>query len=166
MVSPTLTTSLINDSSFDENSLTLGARRIWATVHPPGVDKICPLRVQCIAMYLYYPPIDRIIRVAWINSRISWTWVNYLKLDSFTQTTCALEVNKNVWMSDKGWEPGMFECSEQLLFSCVISKVIVCYAIYHMSYFTYHISHITCQTSKVKCLFGSLVHAKKICFHV
>ena len=34
----------------------------------------------------------------------------------------------------------MFECSEQLLFSCVSSKVIVCHAIYHMSYFTYHMS--------------------------
>ena len=35
----------------------------------------------------------------------------------------------------------MFECSEQLLFSCESSKVIVCHAIYHMSYFTYHMSN-------------------------
>ena len=45
-------------------------------------------------------------------------------------------------MSDKTWEPGMFECSEQLLFSCVSSKVIVCHAIYHMSYLTYHMSNV------------------------
>ena len=39
----------------------------------------------------------------------------------------------------------MFECSEQLLFSCVSSKVIVCHAIYHMSYFTYHMSNVKGQ---------------------
>ena len=43
----------------------------------------------------------------------------------------------------------MFECSEQLLFSCVSSKVIVCHAIYHMSYFTYHMSNVKCLGSKV-----------------
>ena len=33
------------------------------------------------------------------------------------------------------------ECSEQLLFSCVSSKVIVCHAIYHMSHMTCHMSN-------------------------
>ena len=62
----------------------------------------------------------------------------------------------------------MFECSEQLLFSCVRSKVIVCHAIYHMSYFTYHmschISHITCQRSNA--YFDPWYMLNNFCFHV
>ena len=51
----------------------------------------------------------------------------------------------------------MFECSEQLLFLCVSSKVIVCHAIYHMS-------HCACHMSYVKCLCWSLGHAEQRLF--
>ena len=51
----------------------------------------------------------------------------------------------------------MFDCSEQLLFSCVSSKVIVCHAIYHMSYFTYHMSNA---------YFDPWYMPNNFCFHV
>ena len=60
-------------------------------------------------------------------------------------------------MSDKSWEPGMSECSEQLFFSCVSSKVIVCQGIYHMSYFKYHMS---------KAYFDPWYMLNNFCFHV
>ena len=58
---------------------------------------------------------------------------------------------KNVWMSDKSWEPGMFKCSEQLLFSCVSSKVSIC-------------NYVTCRMSYVKCLCWSVGHAEQLLF--
>ena len=58
---------------------------------------------------------------------------------------------KHVWMSEKSWEPGMSECSEQLLFSCVSSKVSIC-------------NYIICRLSHVTCLCWSLGHAKQFLF--
>ena len=44
----------------------------------------------------------------------------------------------------------MFKCSEQLLFSCVSSKVSICnYVTCHMSHVTCHMSHVICHMSYV-----------------
>ena len=48
--------------------------------------------------------------------------------------------------------------SEQLLFSCVSSKVII------YNYVTCHMSHVTCCMSYVKCLCWSLGHAEQFLF--
>ena len=48
--------------------------------------------------------------------------------------------------------------AEQLLFSCVSSKVSIC------NYVTCHMSHVTCHMSHVKCLCWSLGHAEQFLF--
>ena len=48
--------------------------------------------------------------------------------------------------------------SEQILFSCVCSKVSIC------NYVTCHMSHVTCHMSYVKCLCWSLGHAEQFLF--
>ena len=57
----------------------------------------------------------------------------------------------------------MFECSEQLLFSCVSLKVIVRHAIHHMSYFTYHMSNVKGQMLIL--ILGTYM-LNNFCFHV
>ena len=52
----------------------------------------------------------------------------------------------------------MFKCSEQLLFSCVSSKVSIC------NYVTCRMSHVTCHMLYVKCLCWSLGHAEQFLF--
>ena len=52
----------------------------------------------------------------------------------------------------------MFKCSEQLLFSCVSSKVSIC------NYVTCRMSHVTCHMSYVKSLCWSLAHAEQFLF--
>ena len=48
--------------------------------------------------------------------------------------------------------------AEQLLFSCLCSKVSIC------NYVTCHMSHFACQMSYVKCLCWSLGHSEKLLF--
>ena len=48
--------------------------------------------------------------------------------------------------------------AEQLLFSCVSSKVSIC------NYVTCHMSHVACHMSHVKCLCWSLGHAEQLLF--
>ena len=48
--------------------------------------------------------------------------------------------------------------AEQLLFSCVSSKVSIC------NYVTCHMSHVACHMSHVKCLCWSLGHAEQFLF--
>ena len=52
----------------------------------------------------------------------------------------------------------MFECSEQLLFSCVSSKVTVCHIV------TCAISHVTCHMSNA--YVDSWDMLNNFCFHV
>ena len=122
-----------------------------------------------------------------INIRI---WLTYVDLDIWTYRVSTeshiiipMSANKNVWMSDKSWEPGIpkllllktvknlknslstcwttfvfsvtvsVTClcwslghAEQLLFSCVNSKVSICnYVTCQLSHFAFHMSHVICE---------------------
>jgi len=55
--------------------------------------------------------------------------------------------------------------AEQLLFSCVSSKVSICnYVTCCMSHFACHMSHCACHMSYVKCLCWFLGHAEHLLF--
>ena len=55
--------------------------------------------------------------------------------------------------------------AEQLLFSCLYSKVSICnYVTCHISHVTSNMSHCTCHMSYVKCLCWFLGHAEQLLF--
>ena len=55
--------------------------------------------------------------------------------------------------------------AEQLLFSCLCSKVSICnYVTCHISHVTCNMSHCACHMSYVKCLCWSLGHAEQLLF--
>ena len=77
-------------------------------------------------------------------------------------TSVAMNVTVAVSVTCLCWS---LKHAEQLLFSCVNSKVSICnYVTCYMSHFACHILPFTCHMLYVKCLCWSLGHAEQLLF--
>ena len=80
----------------------------------------------------------------------------------FVSVTVSVFVTETVSVTCLCWS---LAHAEQLLFSCVSSKVSICnYVTCCMSHFACHMSHCACHMSYVKCLCWFLGHAEQLLF--
>ena len=97
----------------------------WSFCHNV-VLSCCFVMFPCCFVIFYFPPEGTGLKMS--------TWQ---KLGTSVAVTVSVFVTCLCWSLGHG---------EQLLFSCVSSKVSICnYVTCHLSHFTFHMSHVICE---------------------